>query len=509
MKRRGFKPNLRTYHTMLSGYAKAPVTILTQGAMERAQKIYEQYRIYCEQLPPDSTQRSPTPTNDYLRILAKNGRYEAMFEVFWEMPPTGPLAPDLVTFTELLNAIRYRKTLPGVPGNASTASEADIALRNADDVNFMWKRLVGASERQGFKIDAYAVAPTIFALARGSVAAQEQAFSIVHDHLGFSPDAGTIPKPRKISLSSQLLTSVLELCIITKNYERCAHYTTSVMRHKSESEPGVLQRGHMMSVLQSLAALSSPQSSGVPGRAFAVVQWMLQEEAKGGWRRDLRPDINAYFQAFLACRRSKDWVTACKLFELMSGYRISDFERPSPESRGCSAPSNHELPARFAILPDPAIMNLMGRTATLSSSSRFEGSTPKPVTRIISDSGPIYTSLRVITHFGTDYLFGSLPASRAAQAMDASRNHRERLMNQRRLAATILDLHECLTSSGAGGAKLGERGADPSGASSPVLPPTLEELQRWKVVKAAALQFVKSTVRREKQASGIDVRVQE
>lgn len=507
MKRRGFKPNLRTYHTLLSGYAKAPPAVLTQaqGTMERAQNIYNQYKLYCDQLPPNSTQRSSTPTNDYLRILAKSGQYEAMFEVFRDMPPTGPFSPDLVTFTELINAIRHRKMPRVVPGDVPIAMEANAALRNAEDVGLLWKGLVRASEMQRFKIDAYAVAPTIFALARGSAASREQAFSIVHDYLGFSLDAGTTPKPRNIALSSQLLTSVLELCIITKNHERCVHYAKSVMAKPSGHEPRVLQSSHMISALQSLAALSTPQSRGVAGQALAFIQWMLQEEAKGGWRRELRPNINAYLQAFLACRRAEDWATACRLFELMSGYCVSDFERPlvPPELRGCSAPSNHGLPARFAVLPDPAIMNLMARTAVLSSSSGSEGRLPQPIGQIIPDFGPIYTSLRIITHLGTDYFFGSLPASRVAQAMDASRSYRERRTNQRRLATTILDLHQCLTSLG-GVTRVEAEGSHPSATPPSVLPPTFEELQQWKSVKMAALQFVKSVVRRTKQHSRTD-----
>lgn len=495
MKRRGFKPNLRTYHTLLSGYAKARAAVLTQGTMERAQNIYNQYKIYCDQLPPDSTQRSPTPTNDYLRILAKNSRYESMLEVFWEMPSTGPLSPDLVTFTELINAMHRRDTIHVVPRLDRAVAGADTALRNADGVGFLWGKLVEASEKQGFKIDAYAVAPTIFALARGSATAQDQAFSIVHDYLGFSPEARTVPRPRKIVLSSQLLTSMLELCTITRNHERCVHYTKSVMSDKWGNNMGVLQRSHMISALQSLAALSSPQSGGFARQTLEFMQWMIQEETKGGWRRDLRPDINAYFHAFLACRRAEDWVTACRLFELMSGYCISDFAQPlvSPKARNCTAPSNHELPARYAVLPDPAIMNLMARTAALASSS--QGGAVESAARNIPDLGPIYTSLRIITHFGTDHFFGSLPASRAAQAMDVSRSHWERRMNQRRLATTILDLDEYLASHG--GAKLTEvGGSNPSGALSSVLSPTSEELHQWKKVKAAALQFVKSVVRR-------------
>jgi hypothetical protein len=171
-----------------------------------------------------------------------------------------------------------------------------------------------------------------------------------------------------------------------------------------------------------------------------------------------------------------------------------------PELGGRSEPSNHGLPARFVVLPDPAIMNLMARTAILSSS---ESRLPQPVGQTIPDLGPIYTSLRIITHLGTDYFFGSLPASRMAQAMDASRSYRERRTNQRRLATTILDLHECLTS--LGGATLVEAGgSNPSATPSSVLPPTFEELQQWKPAKVAALQFVKSVVRRTKQPSRTD-----
>lgn len=495
MKRRGYKPNLRTYHTLLSGYAKDSSVAVRPSSLARAQKVYDQYKTYCLSLPRNSAELSPKPANDYLTTLNNAGQIQAMYDVFWEMPATGKLAPDLVTFTILINAVRNRRVLHDGPGLAPAGAEEDVARRNADDINFLWMRLVAASERAGFKIDGYAAAPTIFALAKGSPQAREDAFAIVHDYLGLSPDPETAPKPRLIDLSSQLFKGVLELCLATRNHERCIHYVRSLIQRPHTMESVALNNGHMIYLLESLASLSADDPS-YGKEALGVIEWMLTEERKGGWRMGLRPDIRAYLRAFLACRRAKDWDSAAKLFELMSGYRVVDFAVPLVPlaARGMDPPANFNVPKRFEILPDVAIMNLMTRTALLAASRGSDDPvTPTEVEAKakapeIHDSSPIYLCLRIISHLTPGRFLFPIPNSHVALATESAPTHRERRANQRRFAQTVVETLEALEK------YIRHPSTSMTSGTMKVKPPTGLELVQWGEIKTTARRTVKHLI---------------
>lgn len=330
MKRRGCKPNLRTYHTLISGYAQDTSSPSTEASISRSRKVHDQYQQYVASLPPSSSEISPQPTNDFLSALANAGRVQDMFDIFWQLPTSGNLSPDKATFTILINALRNRKALHAEEGAETPAgAQTDVWRRNADDIRFIWKQLVSASERKRFRIDGFAIAPTLFALAKGSPEAQEEAFSIVHDYLGFSPSAEEVPRHRRVDLSPQLLTAALELCVLSGQHERCLHYVRSVMANPTDAQSAALSNRHMLYAYDSLAALSAslsedPQSASAyySSEAVRLVQRTLQEEQKGGFRLGLRPDIATYSKVFLICRRAKDWASARRLLELMTGSTL-------------------------------------------------------------------------------------------------------------------------------------------------------------------------------------------
>lgn len=312
-----------------------------------------------------------------------------MFDIFWQLPTSGNLSPDKATFTILINALRNRKALHTEDGAATPAgAQADVWRRNADDIRFIWKQLVSASERKRFRLDGLAIAPTLFALAKGSPEAQEEAFSIVHDYLGFSPSAEEVPRRRRVDLSPQLLTAALELCVMSGQHERCLHYVRSVMANPTDAQSAALSNRHMHYAFDSLAALSAsasadPQSAlTYSSEAVRLIQRTLQEEQKGGFRLGLRLDITTYSKVFLICRRAKDWASARRLFELMTGYRLDDLKLPlipADASGRAGVPTNSTVPRRFQILPDAGIMNLVIRSAfasATSSSQSHPSSTP-------------------------------------------------------------------------------------------------------------------------------------
>ncbi|KAF8311165.1 hypothetical protein DL93DRAFT_2229813 [Clavulina sp. PMI_390] len=469
MKRRGFKPDLRTYHTLLSGYSKDPNIALFPKAIQRANQVYAQYETFCESQPRGSVQLSPKPANAYLSCLAAAGQYEDMFDVFGNMPPRGPTSPDLATYTILINAVHHRRTLHNGLEDAPEGSSENVTTRNAADVAVLWKQLKASSERTGFTIDSYAIAPTIFALSKGAPESQEEAFSIIHDYLGLSPDADTPAKRWKVPMSSQILKGVLELCIASNNHQRCIHYVESLIERRALMETATLNNEHMLYVLQSLSVLAEGDPKNAR-ESLRVIRWMIRQEREGGWRLGLRPNCRAYMFAFLACRRSLDWQTATKLFEQMSGYRMVDFT----VAHGAEPPMNRDVPSRFEILPDPTIMNLMLRTAYLSSLD------PKDSSKLL-DPSSLYACFRIISHFGPEHFFSPIPVSRAALAKDSSRTHREREVNQNRLAQSMVEMIDAM-----------EQFRRQSGSSTgEVTPPTDVEWTQWKEMKRQAIAVIK------------------
>lgn len=140
MKRRGTKPTSRTFTTLLNAYAgvahtNAPVERFNPSArperltLDRVNNIYNQSQAHIRAVMeaakdeddigiayPSAKQQAQAaaevnetevnilPTNSYLKFLGRFGLWEEMQRVFHAMDATGPLSPDQVTYSAMLNA---------------------------------------------------------------------------------------------------------------------------------------------------------------------------------------------------------------------------------------------------------------------------------------------------------------------------------------------------------------------------------------------------------------------
>ncbi|KAG0349720.1 hypothetical protein BC939DRAFT_526374 [Gamsiella multidivaricata] len=95
MKKRGFEPSDRTYTILLNALA---INTSSPNSVSRAKALYQQMQDSEDTLP------TATHTNALLKVCAYKPDYESLQEVYEGMPKSGPSAPDVVTFSILINS---------------------------------------------------------------------------------------------------------------------------------------------------------------------------------------------------------------------------------------------------------------------------------------------------------------------------------------------------------------------------------------------------------------------
>ena len=149
MKKRGIRPSMKTYSTMLNAHSGIPhdhattgfdpLVPPTQRQIQRVVEIYNQSQVHIsEQIAIISRARragnantpvapgimgtdttpapgdkeleeiSLAPTNAYLKFLAKYGMWSQIEKVRLALDKTGPLSPDNVTYTTMFHALLNR-----------------------------------------------------------------------------------------------------------------------------------------------------------------------------------------------------------------------------------------------------------------------------------------------------------------------------------------------------------------------------------------------------------------
>ncbi|KAI0638250.1 hypothetical protein C8Q77DRAFT_1046976 [Trametes polyzona] len=350
MKRRGFKPTLRTFGSVMGAFAKVDSWEGRHKVFRSVHKVYEDYLEYvatAKEHNPDSPEISPGPVSAFITICSKAGDYKTAFDAYNSLDEEGPFSPNIVTYTGMFRMM-YRRA-----SARDGESEEDIKIRErcASDARLVWRQMVKRIEN-GAKIpvDAIVISSVIQALAFGRPADHIAAFDIIRDYVGLAKPGETAPPP-KVTLSPPLVQDILWLCNRAQKYRLCVHY----IQHLMETNPDVLDRGHFDHVLTAYGSLSAMGSLTEAARALQKLEWMLEREAiaKDGWR--VHPGLSTYTLVLIACWRAKDWESALRTFELMTGYRGEDF---ADGASGTPRP-----PKRGAIAPDAASMASFVRTA--------------------------------------------------------------------------------------------------------------------------------------------------
>ncbi|KAL2834416.1 hypothetical protein BDW59DRAFT_47160 [Aspergillus cavernicola] len=127
MKKRGRQPNEWAYTIMLSGLSKS-----NQAGINPVRTARTIYRSM--QAPSSRFRPSTIHTNAMLNVCAKHGDMDTLWEIAGDLPEEGPLSPDDITYTIILNAIR-------------SSIQRDIRVFQLDEVERAYhRRLEGVTE---------------------------------------------------------------------------------------------------------------------------------------------------------------------------------------------------------------------------------------------------------------------------------------------------------------------------------------------------------------------------
>ncbi|KAH9846973.1 hypothetical protein C2E23DRAFT_742879 [Lenzites betulinus] len=359
MKRRGLKPNLATYASLMAAFQKVDSWEKRSKLFKSVQNVYKHYLDYLAAVKehnPTSPEISLAPINMYISILRKIGDYAQAFDVYNALDEDGPLSPDRITYTIMLRTI-YQRSI-----TAEDENQEKIRERCASDARLLWrqltKRLDGGSK---LGVDPMVIGSVLQVLALGRPADHIVAFDIIRDYLGLAKP-GETALPAQVPLSSPLIQDVLWLCNKAQKYRLCVHFGNHLM----DTQPHLLDHGHFDHILTAYGSLSATGSVTEASRALQTLEWMLEREKTHGAR--LRPGQATYTLVLVVCWRAKDWESALRTVELMTGLHAEDFadgakptaadsDDPAPPAKGPgSGPGKRPM-------PDAAAMSCLVRTA--------------------------------------------------------------------------------------------------------------------------------------------------
>jgi hypothetical protein len=383
MKRRGFRPTTRTFQTLFKGLSRIQNWATHSKQLIKVYSLYGDFQKHIENLKrhePDSDELSTRPLQSYIKILSDAGEYQKIFDVYFTLGQSGPLAPDQYFFTAMLQALAERPQ----------SSRSEVGTQTASDAKLVWRDMLKASQRPpGFPLDSHVIGMAIKALSRGRSTDQDFALEIVRNYIGLA-EPGETAKPALVPLATHTLDSALSLCNIMQKYTLCIHFAQQIMYSPNVS---ILDRHHMEHVLRAYGSLASHNSSVESRQALQTLRWMLKEELSGRIGPQIRPAANTYNLVLMVCCRSSDWPSATKTFELMTGYHTRDFsDSTAYESR--VAPGMEKRSKGRNLTPDAETMSFMVRTA------------------LATRNWPnMRQSLRMVAHLSLDNLFGPLVKS--------------------------------------------------------------------------------------------------
>jgi hypothetical protein len=96
MKKRGFEPSERTFTILLNALA---INASSPNSVERARALYDQIQQSTQDLTPTTVH-----TNALLKVCTRQHDYKALQEIYSSMSKSGDNAPDVITYSTVINA---------------------------------------------------------------------------------------------------------------------------------------------------------------------------------------------------------------------------------------------------------------------------------------------------------------------------------------------------------------------------------------------------------------------
>jgi hypothetical protein len=331
MKRRGFVPNIRTYATMMSGYATVEDWGPLTKRLDAVHFIYEQLRHHLEKSrnlahDPQAAGEMDTsfilyPISLYISILGKAGQYQKAFDVFHGLDTDGPLAPHPKVYSSLLCVLADRVDSP----------DAEVKAQTVSDAKYVWRRHMRSLDRQPeHHIEPRSVDAIIKVLSRGEPSDHELMFDILHGVCGLPrpqpagkdeyqrplPLPSSPPLPSKVEPNMWILSEALDGCTAAGRPDLAVHYAQSVM-DCPELRP-ILRPWHLPKLLRAHSILAKEGSTSPAARSENVaawVEWMMSEAHKE--TAVFVPRQYTLTSALALCHRCEDTTSALRIARVM------------------------------------------------------------------------------------------------------------------------------------------------------------------------------------------------
>lgn len=349
MKRRGFSPTSRTYQTFFNGLARIDDWATYPKQLSNARSLYQCFQRHIDSVKrtdPDDPELTPVPLAGYIRILGNVGRYQEVFDIYYEMDQSGPMAPNKLVWTAMFQAIASAKN-----------STTETGVKVAADARLLWNQMIKASKKNpDLAPDSHTVSAALIALSEGNKIDLDLAFKIISEYYGLVAE-GAVTQPGVLPLGPESLNTVLQFCNRAKHYDCALKFFQQVKRRSKETGGvGILDRQHLEEVLKADIAISGP---GLGYHALDTLEWMLRQEINRENGPKIRPSLATYNLVMQACWRSADWNSAIRTFELMTGYHGHDFMDGSV----AGVPRLDVRGGGKNLLPNAEIMSSMMRVA--------------------------------------------------------------------------------------------------------------------------------------------------
>ncbi|KAI0776054.1 hypothetical protein BD413DRAFT_469635 [Trametes elegans] len=396
MKRRGIKPTGRTFGTLFSAFSKVDSWEKRPKLIQSMDSVYKSFLQFIDDVKahnPGSPILSEAlwSINAYLLALSKAGEYQRAFDVFNALDEDGPLSAEKVTYTIMFKTILHR--VHRTPPDDENLQQ--VRERAASDARLIWRQLHKRIESGAkLSLDYQVVQSVLQCLVGGRPADHIVAFDIVRDYVGLAKPGETAP-PAKVKLTPPLLQDILALYNATQKYRLTLHLVHNLM----ETNPDILDFSHLNEALSAYGSLSAMGSLTEPSRALQILEWMLEQSVVSHAR--LRPAHSSYTLVLIICWRAKDWESALRTFELMTGYSAADFA-DGAEGKPAMAPRADGR----NIMPDVAPLSALVRTAIET-----------------GDPANVRQCLRIVRELGLADTFQKLDSG---PRVDASRNARQK-----------------------------------------------------------------------------------
>jgi pentatricopeptide repeat protein len=324
MKRRGFMPNIRTYATMMSGYATVDDWSPLTTQLELVHSVYGQLRQHLKRNrdlidddPAGEASFILYPISLYISILGKAGKYEKAFDVFHELDTIGPLAPHSKIYHSLLSVLVERVDAPDV--------DAEAIAKSVSEAKYIWRRHMRNLDKQPqHDVDPRSIEAMIKLLSRGDPPDHELMFDILRDICGLpspSDDRDGRPSPpsspkKKVRPTSWILNEILDGSIAAGRPEMAVHYAQSVMNIRGLRP--ILRPWHLLKLLRAHALLAK-KGSATSSRAENVAAWVEWMAAQDPTResREITPNERTIVSALELCHSCKDAHSALRIARAM------------------------------------------------------------------------------------------------------------------------------------------------------------------------------------------------